>query len=105
MRFLKVSYDICRRSKKEVVDDITVVEGEILLADQQLDKLPTESRFDLAHAGERLLKLNHEKKRFVDCLKVFVCNLRAEMGRLDKCSDILGAHPRRHAAGAGKQQP
>ena len=70
------------RNRKEVLDDITVVEGKILLADQQLDKLPAEIRFDEAHAGERLLKLNHEKKRFLDCLKVFVCNLKAEMCRL-----------------------
>jgi hypothetical protein len=69
------------RSQKEVMDDITVVEGKILLADEQLDKLPSEIRFDEAHAGEKLLKLNHEKKRFLDCLKVFVCNLKAEMCR------------------------
>ena len=70
------------RSQKEVMDDITVVEGKILLADEQLDKLPSEVRFDEAHAGEKLLKLNHEKKRFLDCIKVFVCNLKAEMCRL-----------------------
>jgi transposase len=70
------------RSEKEVRDDITVLEAKILLADEQLDKLPSEVRFDEAHAGEKLLKLNHEKKRFLDCLKVFVCNLKAEMSRL-----------------------
>jgi len=70
------------RSQKEVLDDITVVEGKILLTDRQLDKLPLEIRFDEAHAGEKLLKLNHEKKRLLDCIKVFVCNLKAEMCRL-----------------------
>ena len=70
------------RSRKEVLDDITVVESKILLADQQLDKLPAEIRFDEAHAGGKLLKLNHEKKRFLDCLKVFACNVKAEMCRL-----------------------
>jgi transposase len=69
------------RNQKEVLADITVVESKILLTDQQLDKLPSEVRFDQAHAGERLLKLNHEKKRFLDCLKVFVCNLKTEMCR------------------------
>ena len=69
------------RSQKEVLDDITVVESTILLTDQQLDKLPSEIRFDEAHAGEKLLKLNHEKKRFLDCIKVFACNLQAEMCR------------------------
>jgi transposase len=70
------------RSQKQVRDDITMVEGKILLTEQQLDKLPSEIRFDEAHAGEKLLKLNHEKKRFVDCVKVLVCNLKAEMCRL-----------------------
>lgn len=70
------------RSQKEVRDDLTVVEGKILLVDEQLDKLPSAVRFDEAHAGEKLLKLNHEKKRFLDCLKVLVCNLKAEMCRL-----------------------
>ena len=70
------------RSQKEVRDDITVVEGQILLADEQLDKLPSEVRFDEAHPGKKLLKLNHEKKRSLDCIKVFVCNLKAEMCRL-----------------------
>jgi len=70
------------RSQKEVMDDIAVIEGKILLADDQLEKLPSEIRFDEAHAGEKLLKLNHEKKRFLDCIKVFVCNSRAEMCRL-----------------------
>ena len=70
------------RSQKEVRDDITVLEGKILLVGEQLDKLPSEVRFDEPHTGEKLLKLNHEKKRFLDCLKVFVCNLKAEMCRL-----------------------
>jgi len=69
------------RSQKEVRDNIAVVESTILLTDQQLDKLPAKIRFDEAHAGERLLKLNHEKKRFLDCIKVFACNLKAEMCR------------------------
>jgi transposase len=71
-----------RRSQKEILDDITVVQSALLLLDQQLDKLPAEIRFDEAHAGEKLLKLNHEKKRFLDCIKVFACNLQAEMCRL-----------------------
>jgi hypothetical protein len=69
------------RSQKEVLDDITVVESKIVLTDRQLDKPPSEIRFNEAHAGEKLLKLNHEKKRFLDCLKVFACNLKAEMCR------------------------
>ena len=69
------------RSQKEVLDHIAVVESTILLTDEQLDKLPPEIPFDEAHDGEKLLKLNHEKKRFRDCIKVFACNLQAEMCR------------------------
>jgi transposase len=69
------------RSQKEVLDDIALVESTILLTDQQLGKLPAKIPFDEAHAGRKLLKLNHEKKRFLDCIKVFACNLQAEMCR------------------------
>jgi len=31
--------------------------------------------------GKSCSKLNHEKKRFPDCIKVFACNLQAEMCR------------------------
>ncbi len=84
------------RSQKEVMDDITVIEGKILLADDRLEKLPSEILFDEAHGGEKLLKLNHEKKRFLDCIKVFVCNSRAEMCRLllkhyDRPKEVLPA--------------
>jgi transposase len=70
------------RSQKEVLDLITVVESKILLAEHQLDRLPAEISFEAAHGGEKLLQLNHEKKRFLDCIKVFACNLQAQMCRL-----------------------
>ena len=70
------------RSRADVLADITVTESAIMLTDQQLDELSAEIPFDQAHGGEKLLQLNHEKKRFLDGIKVFVCNLRAEMGRM-----------------------
>jgi transposase len=70
------------RSRAEVLAGITMKESAILLTDQELDKLSAEIPFDEAHGGEKLLRLNHEKKRFLDGIKVFVCNLRAEMGRM-----------------------
>ena len=70
------------RSQKEVLDDIAVAQSAILLTDRELDGLPAEVRFDEAYAGEKLLRLNHEKKRFLDCIKVFACNLQAQMCRL-----------------------
>ena len=70
------------RSRAEVLASITMKESAILLTDQELDKVSAEIPFDEAHDGEKLLRLNHEKKRFLDGIKVFVCNLRAEMGRM-----------------------
>lgn len=70
------------RSRAEVLASITVTESAILLTDLQLDKLSPEIPFDEAHDGEKLLRLNYEKKRFLDGIKVSVCNLRAQMGRL-----------------------
>lgn len=70
------------RSQKEILDDLAVVQSGILLTEEKMDKLPSEIRFDEAHAGKKLLKLNYEKKRFLDCIKVFVCNLNAQMCRL-----------------------
>jgi hypothetical protein len=70
------------RTQDEVLASITIKESAILLTDQELEKLSAEIPFDEAHSGEKLLRLNHEKKRFLDGIKVFVCNLRAEMGRM-----------------------
>ena len=70
------------RSRSEVLASITMKESQILLTDQELDKLSAKIPFDQAHGGEKLLRLNHEKKRCLDGIKVFACNLRAEMGRM-----------------------
>ena len=48
----------------------------------QLDELPAQVRFDQAHDGQKLLTLNYEKKRFLDCIKVFTCNLNEVMCRM-----------------------
>ncbi|MCX6930126.1 MAG: hypothetical protein NT154_43980 [Verrucomicrobia bacterium] len=70
------------RSRAEVLADITVTESAILLTDQELAQFSSEVPFDEAHRGEKMLRLNHEKKRFLDSIKVFVCNLRAEVDRM-----------------------
>ena len=70
------------RSQQKVLESIAVAQSAILLTDQQLDKLPAEITFDAAHDGEKLLRLNYEKKRFLDCIKVFACNLKIQMCRL-----------------------
>lgn len=84
------------RSQEEILESIAVTESAILLTDQELDRLPRKIRFDEVHDGEKLLRLNHEKKRFLDCIKVQAYNLRARMCRLllrhyDRQKELLPA--------------
>jgi hypothetical protein len=84
------------RSQAEVLEGIAVAKSAILLADQELDKLPSEISFAEAHDGEKLRQLDYEKKRFLDGIKVFVYNLKAEMCRMllphyDRQKELLPA--------------
>jgi transposase len=77
-----------------VMERIVQAENEILLLNKQLDELPAQVRFDEAHDGQKLMALNYEKKRFLDCIKVFTCNLTEAMCRLllkhyDRRKEIL----------------
>jgi hypothetical protein len=84
------------RSQAEVLESIAVAESTILLTDQQLDRLPAEINFADAHEGEKLRKLDYEKKRFLDCIKVFVYNLKTQLCRMllshyDRQKELLPA--------------
>ena len=84
------------RSHAEVLARITVAESAKLLMDQQLDQLPREIRLAEAHDGEKLRQLDDEKKRFLDGIKVFGYNLKAEMCRMllphyDRQKELLPA--------------
>ena len=84
------------RSQAEVLESIAVAESAILLTDQQLDQLPAEINFADAHDGEKLRRLDYEKKRFLDCIKVFVYNLKNQMCRMllshyDRQKELLPA--------------
>jgi hypothetical protein len=70
--------------KKQIalLADIVRIDNEILFINQEIDKAPRKIRFDEAHDGEKLVKLNYEKKRFLDCIKVFVYNMRKRMCEL-----------------------
>lgn len=79
-----------------IMEKIVGAENEILLLNGQLDKLSAEVRFDEAHDGRKLMELNYEKKRFLDCIKVFSCNLNEAMCRMllkyyDRRKEILPA--------------
>ena len=84
------------RSQAEVLASIAVAESAKLLTDQQLDQLPREISFTEAHDGEKLRQLDYEKKRFLDGIKVFAYNLKAEMCRMllhhyDRQKELLPA--------------
>ncbi len=84
------------RSHAEVLASIAVAESAKLLTDQQLAQLPREIRFAEAHDGEKLRQLDYEKKRFLDGIKVFAYNLKAEMCRMllphyDRSKELLPA--------------
>ena len=67
------------RSQAEILESIAVAESAILLTDQKLDPLPAKVNFADAHDGEKLRRFDHEKKRFLDCIKVFVYNLKIQL--------------------------
>ena len=84
------------RSQAEVLESIAVTKSALLLTGQQLDTLPPQISFAEAHGGEKLLRHNYEKKRFLDGIKVFAYNLTGQMGRLllnhyDRRKEILPA--------------
>jgi len=75
----KTNWEEIRKTEIKLLSDIVSIDNEILFLDQEVDKLPSKIRFDQAHDGERLLKLNYEKKRFLDCIKVFNYNIEKKM--------------------------
>ena len=92
----KAEFEDLKKTKIILLADITKTDSEILLLNQQIDKTPKKIRFDQINDGARLLKLNYEKKRFLDCIKVFVYNLEKKMCGLllnyyDKQKEVLPA--------------
>ncbi len=68
-----------KKNQLSLLEDIVRIEKAILFTDLEIDKLPSEVPFDQAHNGKRLVKQNYEKKRFLDCIKVFACNMEIKM--------------------------
>ena len=68
-----------KKTQLRLLEDIVTIENQILLMDLEIDKLPKEVRFEEAHRGRRLLRQDYEKKRFLDCLKVFTHNMEMKM--------------------------
>jgi len=71
-----------KRKEIRLLEEIVKRENEILLLDNEAEKLPAKIPFDQAHHGRKLEKLNYEKKRFLDCIKVYSYNAQNMMCKL-----------------------
>ena len=76
--------------------DIETIRSRLTLLDQQIDELPEKIRFDEAYDGKKLVDFNYERKRFLDCIKIFSYNVKNQMCRMlsnhyDKKKEILPA--------------
>lgn len=85
-----------KKSELETLGEIARIDNEMLVMQEEIEKLPAQIRFDEAHDGKRLVRLNYEKKRFLDCIKMFGYNVRRKMCRLllnhyDERKEILPA--------------
>ena len=79
-----------------LLTEIVKRENEMLFLDQELEGLPAKLPYDQAHGGKKLEALNYEKKRYLDCVKVYAYNAQKRMCDLlsehyDKRKEILPA--------------
>ena len=79
-----------------LLTEIVKRQNEMLFLEQELEGLPAKIPYDQAHGGRKLEKLNYEKKRFLDCIKLYVYNTRKRMCEIllehyDREKEILPA--------------
>jgi hypothetical protein len=77
----EANWDEIKKKRILTMADVASTRSKITLLNQEIDKLPEKVRFDEAH-GKKLLELNYEKKRFLDCIKVFTYNMENQMCKL-----------------------
>ena len=77
----EANWDEIKKKRVLTMSEIESIRSQITLFSQEIDKLPEKVRFDEAH-GKKLLELNYEKKRFLDCIKVFTYNMEKQMCKL-----------------------
>jgi len=79
-----------RREHVDLLTEIVRVEVDIKSVEEQIKALPQKVSFPEAHDGKRLLQMNYEKKRFLDCIKVLAYNLEKQL-----CASLLHYYDRR----------
>jgi len=77
-----MNWEQIKNGQIDLLAEIVKGNNEVFFLEQELEKLPPKIHFDQAHGGKRLLKLNFEKKRFLDCIKVFSSNMYHQMYKI-----------------------
>ena len=77
-----MNWEQIKKDQIDLLAEIVKGNNEVFFLEQELEKLPPKIHFDQAHGGKRLLKLNFEKKRFLDCIKVFSSNMYHQMYKI-----------------------
>jgi hypothetical protein len=70
-----------KRKEIALLEEIVRRESDVLFLDNEAEGLPVKIPYDQAHRGKKLEKLNYEKKRFLDCIKVYAYNAQRTMCR------------------------
>lgn len=68
-----------KEKNQELCMEMYSLQAQITLLDLEIEKFPKEVRFDEAHDGRQLVELDYEKKRFLDCIKVFTYMMEKKM--------------------------
>ena len=71
-----------KERETELLTEIVGKQTEMQFLQERLGREPKEVRYDVAHEGRELLRLNHEKKRFLDCVKVSSYNVQRQVCEL-----------------------
>ena len=82
----KIPWREIKEKKIKTLADIQSIRAQMLLIDQEVAKLPQKLRFDEAHNGRKLVEFDYEKKRFLDCIKIFSYTIQKKM------CEILSKH-------------
>ena len=78
-----------REKHQDLFVEAIGTDAEKLLIEQRIDQLPEEIPFDEAHEGRRQVRFNYERKRFLDCIKMFTYAMDKKL-----CEILLSYHDR-----------
>ena len=84
----EASNEEIKKKHKVIMEEMTLIRAQITLLEEEKLKLPETVSFDEAHNGKKRFELNYEKKRFLDCLKVFTYNMEKKM-----CEILFNYYP------------